>query len=106
MAKLFIAVVPKMECERRLERIMHALEERNDCSIKVRYEAKNLDANYYELDFGKASHRAYAVQSMIEYGTLGSMPVTVIGKALYGLYRTIVKSDNYTLEQFIKDKAD
>ena len=107
MAKLFVAVVPNSECDKRTKFAVE-MAEIFDCESAFRPEPEDHDANYYEVCFGSNVEMA---RTMLEYVEIGPGGINIrfmndpIMMSVYGLYRAEILSDDMTLEQFIEKEA-
>lgn len=98
MVKLQVAVTPYSESERVMEFLARKL---SYIPQRIIREPNGLDAIYYEFDMGKSEKLADTLKEAIEKKLLSPPYATVIGDALYGLYRIRTVNNDESLEDFI-----
>ena len=106
MAKLFVAVVPDSECERNVKKILRAFDK---CKSIVKECPEERDCNYYEMDDSNYPGLAEVIHRNLAEFKYSSMGLILKQNPLmqftYGYYRSCVKNDNSTLEDFINTEG-
>ena len=104
MAKLHVSVIPYSESENVMEFLVKKF---SKLPSRIIREPDNLDAVFYEIDFGKNCGNIPGIfKEVIEKKLLSPPCATIIGDALYGLYRADVVDDAKSLEEFIKETKE
>ena len=101
--KLFIATIPKSECDNYTAEICFTMSTAFKCGMKQMPEER--DANYYYIDFGESQPMAEATKNRIIAGPNGlGKFLSDIGRSVYGLYRADILLEEVSLDDYIHMK--
>lgn len=104
MAKIFAAVYPNSECDKRTKWAGETAKLLHDYEFNCKIEPEGRDANYYEICFGEDDITAKATLDFIKSDSSGMMSLFSNDRlmmSVYGLYKAEILPDSITLEEFM-----